>query len=294
MVFSRIPFLLVLAHAILQPHSALAESAKISFINFSEEPMKLFWVDVSTQTEIHVQDVQPYQLDREQDTHIGHTFCYYFKGHRHAVTVQEADQTHAMGSETIEVACSTTTGDLTAVIKPGWSPRGAARFLDLINIKYFDGCALNRVVKGFLTQFGISADYQMRTKYRMEDIKDDAPQGIAFQQGYMSYAGSGPNSRSSEVFIVMPGTSERQLHNFGSENPWETPFGYVEQEDLRNVVDQWESYGDMPPWGTGPDPQHIYKKDGYEYLKREFPKMSYIHECRIVSTASEDEEAEEL
>jgi peptidyl-prolyl cis-trans isomerase A (cyclophilin A) len=291
MVFSRIPvpFLLVLAHVIQNSHSTLAATVKVSFINFSEEPIKLFWLD-SNQAEIHVQDVQPYEDDGEQNTRIGHTFCYYFKEERHTVTVQAADETHAMGSDTIEVACSTTTGDLTAVIKPGWSPRGAGRFLELVDMKYFDGCALNRVVKNFLTQFGISADYETRTKYRMENIKDDAPLGIAFEPGYMSYAGSGTNSRSTEVFIVMPDTNDRQLQNFGSENPWETPFGYVDEEYLGTVVDQWESYGDMAPYGAGPDPQLIYKEDGYEYLEREFPKMSYIHECRIVSTASEAEE----
>ena len=42
-------------------------------------------------------------------------------------------------------------------VHPAWSPRGAARFLDLVNTGFFDGVALNRVVPRFLTQFGIGA-----------------------------------------------------------------------------------------------------------------------------------------
>jgi cyclophilin family peptidyl-prolyl cis-trans isomerase len=155
---------------------------------------------------------------------------------------------------------------------------------------YFDGCALNRVVKQFLTQFGISADYDMRTEWRSANIPDDAKQGIAFRPGFMAYAGSGPNSRSTEMFIVMPDTPPHQLGAFGTDNPWETPFAYVDETSLNEVVAKWYAYGDMPPWGQGPDPQKIYKEDGYEYLAKQFPRMDYMTECRIVSVDNEEEE----
>jgi cyclophilin family peptidyl-prolyl cis-trans isomerase len=224
-------------------------------------------------------------------TAIGHVFAYEKEGSMLRYTVEQETDVHVVlgPSETVSVVCSTTTGAFRATVHPKWSPRGAARFLKLVTEKYFDGCALNRVVKRFLTQFGIGADYAQRTDYRTLPILDDEPQGIAFQPGYMAYAGSGKNSRSNEMFIVMPGTSQHQLEAFGN-NPWETPFGYVEEEDVKAVVDEWYAYGDMPPWGSGPDPGHIYQKDGYEYLEREFPEMSYIHECHIVSGQAGDEE----
>ena len=58
--------------------------------------------------------------------------------------------------------------------------------------------ALNRNVLNFLVQFGIGANYEQRSHYRSETIVDD-PQWeppIPFQAGYLSYAGSGKNSRS--------------------------------------------------------------------------------------------------
>lgn len=38
-------------------------------------------------------------------------------------------------------------------------------------------------------------------------------------------------------------------------NPWETPFGVVE-DGMDNVINFY-SYGDMPPWGNGPHPHRI-------------------------------------
>ena len=43
----------------------------------------------------------------------------------------------------------------------------------------------------------------------------------------MSYAGSGLDSRTVEIFIAMPGASQEQLAKFG-ESAWETPFGFIE------------------------------------------------------------------
>jgi peptidyl-prolyl cis-trans isomerase A (cyclophilin A) len=284
---SRILLLLV-AHVL---NFTLAEVIKASFINFSGKPLELFWFDESSQSEIEVDSLVPY-LEVVHETSLGHTFVYYFRQERHTVSIQSNHETHAIGYDTVQVLCSTSTGDLRVAVKPDWSPLGAGRFLELVQRNYFDGCGLNRVVKEFLTQFGIGADHELRTEYRTANIKDDVPKGIAFRPGYMSYAGSGPDSRSNEIFIVMPDTGEEQLAYFGSENVWETPFGYVEPESL-STVGEWYEYGDMPPWGTGPDPQRIYEEDGYEYLKREFPKLSYIHECRILTSERADD-AEEL
>ena len=44
----------------------------------------------------------------------------------------------------------------------------------------------------------------------------------------------------------MPGTSQGQLEYFGV-NPWETPFGIIDQVE-QTAVANWFSYGDMPPW----------------------------------------------
>jgi len=277
---SSMPLLVVLLVVVAGLHSVRAETAEISFINVADESIKLLPASKDAN------DLDPYQ-ETVIATSLGETIVYDYQGMKHSVLVKESNQVHVIGPDTVHVECSTSEGPFRAVIKPRWSPRGAARFLELVEKGYYNGCALNRVVKAFLTQFGISADYNMRTFFRTKSIQDDTPQKIPFQPGYMSYAGSGPNSRTAEVFIVMSNTSPHQLEYFGT-NPWETPFGYV--EDL-STVDKWEaSYGDMAPWGNGPDPQLIYQKDGYEYLKEKFPRLSYLQECKIVNVETEPEE----
>lgn len=49
-----------------------------------------------------------------------------------------------------------------------------------------------------------------------DELGDHVP---PFEPGMMSYAGSGPNSRTSEMFFVMPDCPHHQLVAFG-QNPW--------------------------------------------------------------------------
>ena len=80
----------------------------------------------------------------------------------------------------------------------------------------------------------------------------------------------------------MPDTPSGQLAYFGK-NPWETPFAVADEASVRDVLPKLVNpYGDMPPWGKGPDPQKVYRRDGYEYLAREFPELAYYEFCRVV------------
>lgn len=170
-------------------------------------------------------------------------------------------------------------------VYPTWSPLGAARFLDLVHSGFYDGVGLTRVVPKFLTQFGIASTRQQREKWRgVAAVPDDPPVGIGFREGYMSFAGSGPDSRGTEVFFVMPGAPQQQLEYFGV-NPWETPFGVVADAASLSAVGDFHSYGDLPGMArnghAGPDPGRIWT-EGYEYLARDFPLLDYFSTCRVI------------
>jgi len=51
-----------------------------------------------------------------------------------------------------------------------------------------------------------------------------------------------------------------QLAAFGR-NPWETPFGRVADAASLKAVGSFFSYGDMPPYGKGVQPQRV-KSEG--------------------------------
>lgn len=295
--------------------SVNAQEAVVTFVNVLQKAgddsddhvVALFWQDVSDSTNlVQVASIQPGEGIRI-DSHVGHSFVYTLpqqQDQKITETVTSAHVSFIIGPDEVDVDCQTSTGIIHTHIRPHWSPFGAARFLKLVDIGYFDGCALNRAVPNFLVQFGISADFEKRTQWRSANILDDhigdesvPDEAKSFQAGYLSYAGSGADSRSTEIFVVRSDTPQRQIDAFGS-NSWETPFGFVDPDDVSTVVAKWYAYGDMPPWGQGPDPQKIYKRDGYDtYLKTQFPKMSYIQQCQIVGDkyySRSGEEEEEL
>ena len=178
---------------------------------------------------------------------------------------------------------------LDILVKPYWAPRAASRFMELVRNGYFDGVAFNRVVPRFLTQFGIAKDFSTRTTERELTIWDDFKANIKFEPGTISFAGSGHDSRSTEIFIVMPGVNQEQLDKFG-ENSWETPFAVVEGDVEKSALTKiYSGYGDMPPWGNGPDSKSIYDVDGYtRYLPKHFPKLDYIERCYVVDEVGID------
>lgn len=230
------------------------------------------------------------------NTDTGHLFTYDYAGERHWITfpVEEAIKvdgithvSHVMngGKDEIDVFCTVTIKGgtfkgipLRMIIRPSWAPRGASRFLQLVRLKYFDGMAINRVVPNFLVQFGIGKNVRQRHAFSELQFMDDPKVDMKFQPGMISFAGNGPNTRSTEVFIAMPGVSDAQLEYWG-EKPWETPIGYVAGRLEDTPLTYFSSYGDIPPDGNGPHPHEIYKNDGYEYLAENFPDLDYIEKC---------------
>ena len=161
------------------------------------------------------------------------------------------------------------------MVKPSWAPLGAKRFLELVDGGFYDKAGLFRVVPDFLVQFGIPRSKQHRSMCAdpSHTIRDDPDIGQTFSKGMMSFAGSGPDSRSCQIFITLGD------HTGLGKADWERPFGYVTKETM-DIVDQFNAqYGDMPPWGNGPESGQIATQ-GNAYLKKNFPRLDYVQNCR--------------
>ena len=59
---------------------------------------------------------------------------------------------------------------------------------------------------------------------------------------------------------------------------WEIPIGKVVQG--LHVLDSFLTYGDTPPFGTGPDPTRM-KSEGKKYVEENFPYLEYIQTCTV-------------
>jgi peptidyl-prolyl cis-trans isomerase A (cyclophilin A) len=172
----------------------------------------------------------------------------------------------------VYVTCTSTKGNFSLVVNPSWAPLGAARFLEMVDSGFFDRIALFRVVPGFLAQFGIP---YTKTK-TWPAIKDDPNVGIqdpVFQRGMVAFAGSGPNTRTTQLFIGY----QDDTMSLGK-SAWDNPFGIVYQG--MDVVDKFYSgYGDLAAFGgSAPDPTRLANEGG-AWLAREKPNLDYITSC---------------
>lgn len=118
------------------------------------------------------------------------------------------------------VECETSKGPLLIEVHRDWAPLGADRFLTLVRVGYFTDIAFFRSVEGFLTQFGISDRPEMK-HWQPASFPDDPNLHLGIKKNYLSFAGGGPNTRSTQLFIAF-----EDIDFLGNE-PWETPFGTV-------------------------------------------------------------------
>lgn len=270
------------------------------FVNETPDTeIELFWENKHAGERRTEGTIPPRGGSIDVSTFVGHEFSYDLDGKRHYILQRKPkahvqQQFHVLAGDDhgIHVRCTLerepesliglASPHLDIMVRPSWAPRGASRFLELVREKYYDGVALNRVVPGFLTQFGIARDPEQRRRWDEKPIADDA-ETRKFVPGHFSFAGSDVDSRTTEVFVVMPGTDREQLDYFGTES-WETPFATLAAPAEMSVLTKiYDGYGDMEPWGEGPDPDKIYDVDGYtKYLPENFPKLDYIGRCFIM------------
>jgi cyclophilin family peptidyl-prolyl cis-trans isomerase len=115
------------------------------------------------------------------------------------------------------------TGSIVIRTKPSWAPIGVEHLHQLIDANYFENAKFFRVIPNFMVQFGIAA---IPTDVWKKPIKDDAVL-TTNARATLTYATSGPNSRSTQLFI-----NTRQGGNTFLDKQGFAPIGEV----LRYVV----------------------------------------------------------
>jgi peptidyl-prolyl cis-trans isomerase A (cyclophilin A) len=152
-----------------------------------------------------------------------------------------------------------------------WAPVGADRFYNLVKNGFYDENRFFRVISGFMVQFGINGNPQVSTPWRNAQIKDD-PVKQSNKRGFITFATSGPNSRTTQVFINFGDNSRLDGMGFAS-------FGQVSSG--MNVVDQlYSDYGEGAPSGRGPNQGRI-QGEGNAYLTRDFPNLDFVRKATI-------------
>ena len=142
-----------------------------------------------------------------------------------------------------------------------------------MSIGFYDESAFFRVVQGFMVQFGIHGVPKVSSAWKLARMADD-PRKQPNRRGTISFANSGPNTRTTQVFINY--NTHVQLDQMGF-----TPFGEVTR-GFEVVQKLHAGYGDGPPNGPGPDQRDI-ERQGNTHLKKRYPELDWIKTAKIVS-----------
>merc|ERR1712003_18619 len=123
------------------------------------------------------------------------------------------------------------------------------------------GARFFRVVDNFMVQFGIPAQPEEASKWRSQTLQDDTVKQ-SNKRGYITFATSGPNSRTTQMFINFKDNGFLDNQGFA-------PFGEVVGNGMEVVDRINKQYGEKPNQGS-------IQSRGNEYLKKDFPNLSYI------------------
>ena len=173
--------------------------------------------------------------------------------------------------DTYKVKFETSKGAFVIEVTRDWAPLGADRFYNLVKNGYYDNCRFFRVISNFMVQFGISGDKDLNAAWREAKIQDD-PAKESNKRGYITFATSGPNTRTTQVFINFKDNAALDKMGF-------TPFGKV-VEGMDVVDSLYAEYGEGAPRGKGPN-QMKMQTEGNAYLEKEYPKLDFIKSAVI-------------
>eukprot|EP00300_Choanocystis_sp_HF-7_P023881 c25268_g1_i1.p1 GENE.c25268_g1_i1~~c25268_g1_i1.p1 ORF type:complete len:240 (-),score=48.92 c25268_g1_i1:54-773(-) len=164
---------------------------------------------------------------------------------------------------------------------PEWAPIGVQRFQEMITQSILNEARFFRVISGFMAQFGIPGDPSVAAAWRSRTIRDD-PVAQSNKRGYITFATSGPNSRTTQLFINFADNDNLDSMGFA-------PIGRVTEG--MDVVDAlYSGYGEGAPSGNGPDQGRI-QRQGNSYLEQYFPNLSYIISTEVLGDADQGETA---
>jgi len=166
----------------------------------------------------------------------------------------------------------TTKGPFVIEVHRDWAPRGADRFYNLVRAGYYDDVAFFRVIDNFMVQFGINGDPQVNTVWREARIPDDLVKQSNVR-GMITFATSGPESRTTQVFINFKDNSRLDGMGF-------SPFGKV-VEGMSVVDSLYSGYGEGAPSGRGPE-QGRAQAEGNSYIRAGFPRLDFVKTARVV------------
>jgi homoserine O-acetyltransferase len=184
---------------------------------------------------------------------------------------------HHKAPDVFRVKFETTAGSFVIEAHRLWSPHGADRFYQLIRTQYYDDSRFFRVVPGRWVQFGINGHPAIAGQQRRITIPDD-PLKQHNTAGYVAFSNTGPDTRSTQVYINLGDNTARNDIEAGF-----APFGQV-VEGMDVVEKMYGGYGEHSGGGMRAGHQDQIFEGGNAWLDREYPKLDKLIRATLVKS----------
>ena len=185
----------------------------------------------------------------------------------------------ALGKAEHHVRCQTTQGDLLIELFPEVAPLGVARFRAMVGAGFYREVGFTRNIEGFLTQFGVQAGGAENDAFG-DAIKDDPPcKEGAIKRGVLSFAGSGPHTRSNQLWFGYCGSAVCPGSDGLGKQPWETPLGRLVGAQSYRTLASIEANGKAVQAASGDVDIRQLKADKQGQYLKAFPGLDHFHGC---------------
>ena len=174
----------------------------------------------------------------------------------------------AKAPDTYKVKFVTTKGELVVQVTRAWSPLGADRFWNLVRNGFYNDATFFRVLPGFVAQFGLSANPAVNAAWQNARIQDDASTVQSNKRGTLSFATSGPNSRTTQIFINYGDNARLDTMGF-------TAFGVILDNGMEIADKIFSGYAERPSQGR-------ITAEGKKYTDAEFPDLDRILYTEVI------------
>ncbi len=167
----------------------------------------------------------------------------------------------ATAPDSFTLALQTSKGEIEVRVRRDWSPLGADRLHYLATHGFFDGARFFRIVPGFIVQFGLSGRPDVDRAFKRRMIADD-PVTQSNRRGTLVFATSGPNTRTTQLFINLADNPSLDRRGF-------SPMGEVVRG--MDVVDRINA-----EYGEQSNIQGRIEREGNAFFRARFPALDSI------------------
>ena len=175
--------------------------------------------------------------------------------------------------DSFTVRFETTKGEFRIDVVRDWAPIGADRFYNLVRHGFYDDSRFYRVVPDFIVQFGLPGDPAVTPHWLDARIQDD-PVEASNVRGTIAYAMTGPDTRTTQVYISLVDNSRLDEQGFA-------PFGRV-VEGMDVVDNLFDGLGENAGGGLRRGDQSRIYAEGNEHLDRDFPELDELIRATVM------------